>query len=302
MCDMQQRMDENLSHFDWNQARAFLATAEHGSLSRAAKVLHTTQPTVGRQVAALEDALGVALFERVGRGLTLTPSGAAVLDAMQPMAGAATRASLVAAGRNEQIAGRVAISVSDATAVYLMPGIIAELTERAPEVEVELIVTNSLSDLLRREADIALRHVRPREAELVARRLRDTMGYFYASPAFIRRYGHPRSVADAADMPFIGMARPEIMVSELAKYGIALRPENFRLFSETSVAGWEMARRGLGIGTMSESVAEQAPEMKRVLQDVPAIPIETWLTTHRELRMSKRIRVVFEFLAEALAR
>ncbi len=299
---MHWRMNWASISFDWNQVRAFLATVEEGSLSGAARVLHTTQPTVGRQVSALEAALGIALFERAGRGLVLTPSGAAVLAEVRAMGEAAARVSLVAAGRSEVIAGRVAISVSDVIAFYVMPEILEQLTERAPEIEVELIVTDTLSDLLRREADIALRHLRPEAPELVTRLVRRDEGRFWAAPSFIRRYGRPRSLADAADLPFIGIAPPERMAAELAARGVMLSASNFRLFTSTTAAGWELARQGLGIGIMSTHIARRMPEMEMVMQDLPMIPVELWLTAHREVRMAKRIRVVFDFLAEALAR
>lgn len=288
--------------FDWNQIRAFLATADTGSLSGAAKVLHTTQPTIGRQVKALEDALGVTLFERAGRGVILTHSGAAILNEVRAMAEAAARVSLVAAGRNEQIAGRVSISVSDIMAVYVMPEIVAELHNRAPEIEVELIVTNEISDLTRREADIALRFVRPQEPELIARLIRRSDAQFFASPSFIRRFGRPRTAAQARDLPFIGMGPPDLMVKEMAIRGVDLAVENFCLFSSSGPTAWEMARQGLGIGVMLADVAARTPEMEVVLQEQSPIPVELWLTAHSELRESRRIRVVFDLLAEALAR
>ncbi len=299
---MRKCMNWDAISFDWTHARAFLATAQEGSLSGAARVLRTTQPTVGRQVKALEADLGVTLFERAGRGLVLTHSGKAVLEEVRAMAEAATRVSLVSAGRNEQIAGRVTISVSDIMAIYVMPEIVAQLTERVPEIEVELIVTNELSDLTRREADIALRFIRPQEPELITRLIRRSDAQFFASPAFIRRYGRPRNAEEARDMPFIGMGPPDAMVREMALRGVELREENFGLFSSSGPAAWEMARQGLGIGVMLADVAVRTPEMEVVLHEQPAIPVEFWLTAHSEVRESRRIRVVFDFLAEALAR
>lgn len=299
---MRRCMNWDAIAFDWNQVRAFLATAQTGSLSGAAKVLRTTQPTVGRQVKALEVDLGVTLFERAGRGLVLTHSGQAILEEVRAMAEAAGRVGLVAAGRNEEIAGRVTISVSDIMAVYVIPEIVAQLKERAPEIEVELVVTNALSDLTRREADIALRFVRPQEPELVARLVRRSDAQFFASPSFIRRHGRPRNAIEARDLPFIGMGPPDLMVKELAARGTDLPVSSFGLFSSSGPTAWEMARQGLGIAMMLADVAVKSPEMEVVLQEQPTIPVELWLTAHSELRESRRIRVVFDFLAEALAR
>lgn len=286
--------------FDWNQVRAFLATVEEGTLSAAARALGLTQPTLGRQVAALEQELGVTLFERVGRGLVLTPSGRELLDHVRAMGEAAARVSLVAAGRSEGIAGRVSISASDAMSVYVLPDVLAELRDIAPEIEIELLATDSLSDLLRREADIAIRHVRPEEPGLVARLIREGEAHLYAAPSFLRRYGRPKKLEDAAGLPFIGMTRPERMVPVLRAHGLPVSVENFKLHSDSSVAAWEMVRRGLGIGILSEEIAARTEGVERILPEFRPVAVEMWLVTHRELKTSRRIRLVFDHLVQAL--
>jgi len=288
--------------FDWNQTRAFLATAEEGSLSAAARVLGLTQPTLGRQVTALEEALGVALFERVGRGLVLTHTGRAVLEEVRAMGEAAARVALVAAGRSEDVAGKVSVSVSDVIAAYVMPGLMLELGARAPEIVIDLVVTNSLSDLMRREADIAIRHVRPEEPELISRALRAGQVGLWAAPEFLRRHGRPGRLQDLAGLPFVGMSDAAGMVGYLTSWGVPSRVEDICLTSDSMVAAWEMVRRGLGIGVMSDEIALSTGGVERVLPDFSPMSVEVWLTTHRELRTSRRIRVVFDFLAEALAR
>lgn len=287
--------------FDWNQVRAFLATAEEGSLSAAARALGLAQPTLGRQVTALEDRLGVTLFERVGRGLILTQSGVDLLEHVRSMGDAATRIALVAAGRSEAVAGKVCISASDAMAIYVLPEVLAELREAAPEIDIEVLATNSLSDLLRREADIAIRHLRPQEPDLVAKLVCEWPAHLYAAPAFLRRYGRPQTLDDLRDLPFIGMGKPEVMVSELARIGLSVRAQNIRFYSENIAVGWEMVRRGVGVGLMSADVARRTTGVERIVPDFMPIPVQVWLTTHRELRNSRRIRVVFGFLAKALA-
>jgi DNA-binding transcriptional LysR family regulator len=288
--------------FDWNQVRAFLATAEEGSLSAAARALGLAQPTLGRQVAALEERLGVSLFERVGRGLELTPTGKALLEDVRAMGEAASRISLVAAGRAEAVAGRICISASDAVAAYMLPDILRDLRDTSPEIEVQLLATNSLSDLLRREADIAIRHVRPEEPELVSKLVRESEGGLYAAPSFLRRHGRPRTLADLADLPFVGISEPARMVSELRRFGLELAERNFGFHCENMAVGCEMARAGLGIGLISDDIARRMPDLQRLLPEDVAIPVPLWLTTHRDLRTSRRIRVVYDFLAEALGR
>ena len=182
--------------FDWNQARAFLVTAETGSFSAAARALQLTQPTVGRQVAGLELALDVTLFERIGRTLSLTPAGEELLHHMRTMGEAATRASLVASGRAETVSGTVCISVTDILAHYVMPKIIEDLRRLAPQIRIDVLVSNDLSDLQRREADIAIRHVAPTQLDLISRKVREADGKLYASRLYLDRFGPINKVAD----------------------------------------------------------------------------------------------------------
>ncbi|MBN8291481.1 LysR family transcriptional regulator [Rhodobacter sp. NTK016B] len=287
--------------FDWNQVRAFLATVECGTLSAAARALKVAQPTVGRQIAALEKTLGVALFERAGREWVLTPAGRAVETHVRAMGSAAAQLALVAAGRVEGIGGRVSISASDAMAAYVLPEILGELADLAPEIEISVVVTNQLSDLLRREADIAIRHVRPSEAGLVARKINHGGASLYASAAFIRRHGRPQLPEDLRDLPFVGLTAPERMAQVLARFGLPVTEASIRLHSENTVAGWEMVRRGLGIGLMSDQIAQKTPDVERIVPDFRVNNVELWLVCHRELQTSQRIRLVWDHLATALS-
>lgn len=286
--------------FDWNQVRAFLATVEEGSLSAAARALQQTQPTVSRQVASLEAALGVMLFERVGKALVLTQAGGKLVDHVREMADAAGRISLAATGQAQDVAGRVRITASDATSAYVMPGILKTLRDRAPGIAVDVISSNSVRDLRRREADIAIRHVRPEQPDLIARRVRETHAYFYATQGYFDRYGRPDSVAALADAVFVGFETAETMLGHFRQAGLPLTAGQFNWVSDSGVAGWEMVRQGLGIGVMVQDIAERFAEVERVLPDLPGFPVPVWLATHRELHSSRRIRVVFDLLAEAL--
>jgi len=168
--------------FDWNKARAFLVTAEEGSLSAAARALGMAQTTLGRQVDGLERELGIVLFERVGRGLTLTPSGIELLEHVREMGAAAGKVSLSALGQSQAIEGRICISASETYATVLLPAIIAKLRLQEPGIEVEIVVANHASDLRRREADIAIRNFRPTEPDLIAKKIGDAHAVLYATP------------------------------------------------------------------------------------------------------------------------
>lgn len=286
--------------FDWNHVRAFLATVEEGSLSAGARALGLTQPTLGRQVAALEEDLGVVLFDRAGRGLALSPSGKELLTHVRAMADAANRVSIAATGQSQTVEGEVTISASDVMSTYVLPRLLGQLRALAPGISVTVIASNSLSDLTRREADIAIRHVRPDQPDLIAKLMRDVPGHIYAAQSLLDRIDKPTTLDDLSDVDFISYGNIDQMIQHLGAVGLNLTPKNFVLNCENGVAAWEMARLGLGMGVMMRDVALRTSDMVPVLPELFAIPVSTWLTTHRELHTSRRIRLVFDLLAQAL--
>ena len=291
-----------MSGFDWNQARAFWVTAEEGSLTRAARTLGLTQPTLSRQVAALEERLGLTLFERVGKSLVLTESGLDLLDHVRAMGAAAQNMSLSATGRVQDVGGRVSVSASDGFSAYFMPQVAEKVRSEAPQVTLEIVSSNTLSDLRRREADIALRHVRPEQPDLFAKVACETKAHLYASRGWVETNGLPASLDDLADADFIGLDSAGRFISFLRDKGLPVTTENFRLVSENSVVSWELARCGLGIAGQVREFAEDYPDMVPVLPEAVCFDVPVWLVTHRELQTSRRIRVVFDILARELRR
>ena len=296
------RMNWAAIRFVWNQLRGFLATAEEGSLSAAAKALGLTQPTLGRQVSGLEEDLGLALFERVGRGLELTPAGRELLAHARTMGVAAERVSLVAAGQAQAIEGKLRITASDVYSAFHLPPVLARLREVAPKLEIEVVATNDIRDILRREADIAVRHVRPTEPDLIARKIGEGTAHFYATAGYIARHGRPASKAELPRHEFIHFGEAAAMIGHLGGLEIALDESHFRVGSDNGLVAWEMARRGLGIAAMADDVAAMCPDMERLLPEVEVARFPVWLVTHRELQSAARIRLVFDLLAEALGR
>ncbi len=289
-----------MNNLDWNQLKAFLETAETGSLSAAARKLGLTQPTLSRQVAAIEQRMGVTLFERVGKSMVLTTTGLDLLEHARAMGAAAEALGLAATGRSQAVGGVVSVTASDAVAAYLLPPLVKQLREQEPGIAIELIPSNALSDLLRREADIAIRHVKPEQPELIARHIREATAHFYASEDWVKTHGHPRSAEDAAQLPFVGSDRQGRYLGYLRAHGLPVNESNFSCYVDHTVAHWALVQKGLGIGAMMEEIARDTPGVVRVLDDVPPIKFPVWLVTHRELRTSRRIRVVFEALAEGL--
>lgn len=290
-----------MDNIDWNQLRAFLETAETGSLSAAARKLGLTQPTLSRQVAAVEQRLGVTLFERVGKRMALTPTGLELLEHARAMGASADALGLSATGRSEAVDGVVSVSASDAVAAHLLPPLVRRLREEEPGIAIEVISSNALSDLLRREADIAIRHIKPEQPDLIARLIREASADFYASDDWVKVHGHPRSAEDAATLPFVGADRSGQYLAYLRQHGLPVTEASFSCYAEHSVAHWALVRQGLGIGAMMDEIAHETPGIRRVLDDVPPVRFPIWLVTHRELRTSRRIRVVFEALARGLA-
>ncbi|WP_377508923.1 LysR family transcriptional regulator [Octadecabacter sp. R77987] len=294
-------MDQAKSTPDWTHLRAFLATADSGSLSAAARALGLTQPTLSRQVAALEDQLGVMLFERVGRRLDLTDAGRKLLPHARDMGVAAERVALSASGQRSEVSGQVRITASDITAATFLPKVVASLREIAPQLHIDVIASNDIQDLMRREADIAIRHQRPEQPDLVARLVLDAMGYFYASKSYLDKHGRPTTRAELAKHDWVSFGDVDRMVGFMVAMDIPVTPESFRSSSENGMVAWELGRAGLGICPMDIYHGERAPDMEAIMPDELHVTFPIWLVTHREIHTSPRIRLVFDVLAEAIA-
>jgi DNA-binding transcriptional LysR family regulator len=294
-------MDWRSVKFDWNRARAFLVTAEEGSLSAAARALGMAQPTLGRQVDALEEELGVILFERVGRGLTLTPGGLELLDHVRAMGDAANRVSLTAAGQSQSIEGTVCIAASEIHAALVLPPILAKLRRAEPGIHIELVASTRASDLRRREADIALRNFPPTEPDLIAKKIRDIPARLYAAPEYLEKIGNPRLPRDLRQADFINIDSTGMFMKGLNALGLELTERNFPILTENYLVMWELVKHGLGIGILDGLVGDTEPRVRRVLPDLAPLTFPIWLVAHREVNTSRRIRVVFDLLAAELA-
>ena len=192
--------------FDWNQVRAFLATAEEGTFSAAARVLKTSQPTIGRQITELEERLGVTLLERSVKGPRLTEAGETLLHHVRAMSDAATMISMAALGQSSEVSGTVRITAADMLAVGLLPRLLKPLRYKVPGLRPELLPSNDIMNLLQREADIAIRHVRPDQPDLIARHVGDLRTHFFASTEYLDRAGRPRSARDIGDHALVSSA------------------------------------------------------------------------------------------------
>ena len=299
-CAKQFCMNWQAVSFDWNQIRALLATAEEGSFTGAARVLKTTQPTVGRQISALEQSLGITLVERTIKGPILTQAGLELLNHVKAMADAATLISMTAAGHSQEVSGEVKITSTDLMATGILPDVLAPLRKTAPGVRIKIVATGHTLNLLAREADIAVRHGRPDQPDLIARHIGDFGLGLYASSEYLKAFGRPRTPEEVAHHAFVGTPDPERLIKPLSARGIDLRPENFVLSSDSNVVQWQWLRAGFGISMLPDILGETDPLLEKILPDLPMYQAPIWLVTHRELRTSPRIRVVFDTLANGL--
>lgn len=288
--------------YDWNRARAFLVTAEEGSLTAAARALGLTQPTLSRQVEALEKELSLMLFERIGRGLVLTPAGIELLEHVRGMGEAATRLSVAASGQSQSLDGPICITASEAYAAFLLPPIIARLRRAHPGLEVEIIASNATTDLRRREADIAIRNVASTQQELIARKIRDDSAHMYAAGSYLDTLGPLKSLDDLEGADFLGFTSTVVMIEALNALGLAVTRKNFPVVCDNHLVQWEFVKNGAGIGLITEDIGDAEPRVRRVMPSMAPINIPMWLVAHRELNTSARVRAVFDFLALELSR
>lgn len=294
-------MKKNSSTFDWSQAQAFLATAEMGSFSAAAARLGLSQPTVGRHVAALESDLGLLLFDRIGKSLALTENGLALVEHVKTMRAAADQLSLSALSQDKSIAGPVSVTASDIFCAYILPPIIERIRLTYPEVQLEIVSSNEVQDLRRREADIAIRNVKPTHPDLYAKRLRTTKGKLYGATSYLDRFGRPATIKDFDERAtFIGDTSGQVL-QMLTAIGVPVAPEQFSIIANSGVAMWELVKRGVGLAVMFKELGDITPEVEVILPKEISVDVPVWLVAHRELKTNARIRAIFDFLSGELA-
>jgi DNA-binding transcriptional LysR family regulator len=285
---------------DWSLLRAFLEVATSGSMSRAAQALGSSQPTLSRQIAQLEAQLGHALFERTTRGVRLTDAGTALREPAERMREHAQQLAMAAAGRSQALAGTVRITASEMVSAYLLPDMLRALRATHPEIQVELVASNAVENLLEREADIALRMVRPQQGTLIARRLPDQPLALYAHGDYVLAHGQP-TPATLERHEWVGYDRSDQMLRGFRDAGFQVGKEMFAFRCDNQIVAWHAVLAGLGIGVGMVRVAALSPQLVRVLPKIPVPPLPLWLTAHRELRGTPRLKLVFDFLAAAFS-
>jgi DNA-binding transcriptional LysR family regulator len=288
--------------FDWSLVRSFLAVLEAGSVMGGARRLGMQQPTVSRHLAELEAQLDAPLFERTGRGVVATAQALAIVDAARQMQdGADALARALAQGR-EATRGTVRITTSQVAASYLLPPLLAELAAAEPGIAVELVASDGITNLLRREADIAVRMARPGQSSLIARKLGDLPVVAAAHRRYLARAGTPRQPADLMGHRLIGMDQGDAILRGFAAMGFPISREQFALRTDDPLAYGRLVACGAGIGFVAAYNLRHWPGVVPVLPRLAIPPLPCWLAVHREIRSSRIVRTVFDFLAEAIPR
>jgi DNA-binding transcriptional LysR family regulator len=287
---------------DWHLFRAFLAVVREGSLSSAARALGTTQPTMGRQVAALEASLGVVLFTRSLGGLSPTEAGLRLIPSVEAMAAAAEAAQRSASGEVDEARGTVRITASEIIGGEVLPSILADLQALHPGIAVELALSNRNEDLLRGDADIAVRMVRPTQGALVAKQIGRIDVGLYAHRHYLTAHPMPRSLQDLGQHALIGYDRDQAYARMVETMGATVTRDRFAFRSDSDLAQLAALRAGCGIGACQLGIARKDETLVPVLHDALIFSMEAWVATHPDLRSNRRIRLTFDHLAAALAR
>jgi DNA-binding transcriptional LysR family regulator len=284
----------------WELYRSLLGVLREGSLSGAARALGITQPTVGRHITALEDCFGVPLFTRSQTGLLPTDAALALQPYAEAMRSTAEALRRAAGSQGDAAKGTVRVSASEVVGVEVLPPIVARLRQAHPQLTVELVMTDRVQDLLQREADIAVRMTRPRQALLIARHVGGVAVGMFAHRSYLARHGMPRTVAELAEHALIGFDEETPFLRAAGKAMPQWSRAAFSLRTDSNVGQLALIRAGCGIGVCQIALARHNDDLVRVLPQRPELTLDIWVTMHENLRNSPRCKVTFDALVKGL--
>lgn len=286
----------------WELYRSFLGVLKDGSLSGASRAMGIAQPTVGRHIASLEKSLGVTLFTRSQAGLLATEAAHTLAPFAQAMSSSAAALQRAAEGQGsgEGVRGTVRVTASEVMGVEVLPPILAQLHNEHPGLKVELVLSNRVQDLLKREADIAIRMTQPRQDQLIARHLGQVHLGLYAHRKYLSQRGTPQSLAELAGHALIGFDEETPFVRAARKDFPIWQRDAFSIRTDSDVAQLALMRAGGGIGICQVALAARDPELVRLLPDSLSVSLETWLTMHEDLRNNPPCKLAFNALLQGL--
>lgn len=285
---------------DWSLIRSFHAVAETGSLSAAARRLAMSQPSLGRHIQALEAELGITLFQRGRRGYALSEEGARLFARASEMNAAADGFARLATGSGEALAGTVRVSASEIVAAYVLPQVLAPLRRAETAIEIEIVASNTVENLLRRDADIAIRMVEPSQLDLVARKIADLPLCACASLEYLDRRSRPETPEDLIDHDLVGYDRGLDLIAGFRGFGVEIDRHAFGVRTDSQIVFWELVKAGLGIGFAQRGLVRRTDGVEIILDGMTLPVLPMWLAMHRDVRTSPRIRRVADHLHESL--
>jgi DNA-binding transcriptional LysR family regulator len=291
-----------MDNLDWNLIRSFLAVADGGSLSLAAERLGLSQPTLGRQIDEIERQTGLVLFVRSRSGMRLTDTGTALVDDARAIEREANHFMLHAAGKSDTARGTVRVTASQIVSSFLLPPLLVELKQAEPEIEVELVASNLVANLLARDADIAIRMVRPKQNDLITSKINDMALGAFAHRSYLEKNGRPATADALFQHRLVGYDRDDTLLRGMADFGIRGDRSMFAFRTDDHVSYWHLVRSGAGIGFLAAFLAQTDPMIEALNIGLPIPVLPMWLTSHQELRSSLKVRRVMDFLRDRLSK
>ena len=285
---------------DWTYIHAFLAVAECGSLTAAARKTGQSQPTLGRHIKTAEAVLGASLFTRTTTGLQLTEAGLSLLEPAREMAASAARLMTLAAGQSAQLSGTVRLTASVVVSHYLLPPIISAIRTAEPEIEIELVPSDTTENLMYRDADIAVRMYRPSQLDIVTRKIADQQMGLYASRDLLAQKGHPQTIADLAALGIVGFDRSDLIIKRMRELGLEVDRHFFGVRCDNQAVYWQLVCAGCGAGAMQTCIGDAEPRVQRIDVPLPLPALPIWLATHESLYANARVKRVWQILAAEL--
>ena len=289
-----------MKNIDWALLQSFIAVSEHGSFSAAARATHGSQATMSRHISTLEQQLDTRLFDRANGGIDMTTRGIELLRHVTDMADAAGRLTMAAEGQDHAIAGTVRVTAPTLVATYILPPIITALRAAEPEIAIELVSTNKTENLLRREADIAVRMAQPTQDDLFARKVGEAEFGFYAAKSYLKRHPAPKTPRELLDHDFIGYDTMEILITALSRYGLKVDREFFAFRCDDQSVCWKMVCAGFGLSIVQRDIGDAEPLVSRINLRNKMTRFPIWMVAHSELKTNLRVRRVFDFLADEI--
>lgn len=290
-----------MKDLDWNLLKSFSFVAKEGSLSAAARALNTTQPTIGRHIDALELALGTPLFVRTREGLIPTEDALNLLPEAESMLGSYGALLRRVSGDNPEEMGTVRVAMSEIMGIEVIPELLTKFSLKYPGIKMEMSISNKMDNLLKRDADIAIRMTKPKQDALIAKKVGEIQIGLFAHKDYIAKNGKPRDIIDLKKHKIIGPDTDQLFLMALKSYGLDISRDDVHFRVDNQIAQTELMRKGAGICAMQLPLAKREKDFEALLPKKIKIPMPIWVVMHEDLKSSRRVRLMFDFLKESLA-